>query len=169
MQIIAPEKYPAILDYLNNPPAEGEDPPYGDGMDQIFAAKLDDNGDVIAIGGDGGKILAIKIGDTETSIRLANFDDTKDVLAPKEAAKFAKYPEGQEQIIDSIKNAGDREISAWLDNIKDVLLTADDLDTARDAVFQFYPDLDSAKFQSEIENHLTLASLQGYFEAENEQ
>jgi hypothetical protein len=163
MELINKEKWPKILDYLNTAAVEGQDPPYGDGMDAILAAKIDDNGDIVAIGQDGKKILAIKIGDKQASIRLANYSD----LASSEAqARFSKNPDTQEQLISSFKAAGDEAIRDWMITIKDVILTADDLPTAKNAIFELYPELSGAEMQ--VENYLTLASLGGYFEAENE-
>jgi hypothetical protein len=163
-QAIPAEKYPLILDFLNTPAAEGQAPPYGDGMDSILAAKVDDNGDIIAIGQDGPKMLAIKIGDKETSIRLANYEEQ----AAKEPASFAQGVPTQEDLIAGLKSAGDEQIGDWLDTIRDVIFTADDLSTARDAIFSLYPDLESAKFAKSTADYLTLAGLSGFWEAENE-
>lgn len=163
MITIPAEKLSLILIYLNTPAADGQDPPYGDEMDEILAAKIDDKGDVIAIGRDGQKLLAIKIGNQETSIRLANYDE---LAKPESGAQFAQYPIGQEQIISSIKDVGDEAISTWLNQIKDMLLTADDLETAQEAIFELFPDLKSDDLADDVSNCLTLASLAGYFEAE---
>jgi hypothetical protein len=163
-QTIAPDKYPAILNYLNNPAAEGQAPPYGDGMEAILAAKFDDNGDIIAIGQDGPKVLAIKIGDKVTSIRLANYEEQ----AEAETANFAKGTPTQADLINSLKQAGDGQIGSWLDAIKNVILTADDLEVAREAIFELYPELESAEFSAETANYLTLAGMTGYWEATNE-
>jgi phage gp29-like protein len=166
---IPAEKLPLILEYLNNPAAPGQEPPYGDGMDKILAAKIDDNGDIIAIGQDGSKVLAIKIGDKETSIRMANYEEqaTKE-QASTAAANFAQHPIGQESLITGIKQAGDEQIGLWLDQVKDMFLTADDPATAQAAVFELYPQLETAEFSKQTANYLTLAGLVGYFEAENE-
>jgi hypothetical protein len=160
-ETITPDRYPAILNFLNNPAAPGESPPYGDGMEAIRAAKFDDNGDIIAIGQDGGKVLAIKITDTGVAIKLANYGEVKE---PE--AKFEKYPEGQETVIASLKNVGDAQFGKWLDQIKDVIFTADDLGAAQEAIFEMFPHLESAEFAQEVNQHLTLAGLQGYFEAD---
>jgi hypothetical protein len=164
-ETIAPDKYPAILNYLNTPAAPGQEPPYGDGMDSILAAKIDDNGDIIAIGQDGKKMLAIKIGDTQTSIRLANYDEQ----AANETADFAKGVPSQEDMIAGLKEVGDEQFGSWLSTIKDVILTADDLPTAREAIFGLYPELDTAKFAKNVESYLTLASMAGYFSAGEEE
>lgn len=164
-ETITPDRFPAILNFLNNPAAPGESPPYGDGMERINAAKFDDDGNIIAIGQDGGKILAIKITDTGVAIKLANYGEVKEPEEP--AAKFAQAS-GQEAIVDSLKNIGDAQFEKWLDQIKDVVFTADDLGTAQEAIFEMFPQLDSAEFAQEVSQHLTLAGLQGYFEAEYE-
>jgi hypothetical protein len=66
------------------------------------------------------------------------------------------------------KEVGDEQIGGWLDTIRDVILTADDLPTAREAIFGLYPELDTAKFAKNVENYLTLSSMAGYWEAGNE-
>jgi hypothetical protein len=169
---ISPDKYPAILNYLNNPAAEGQAPPYGDGIEAILAAKFDDNGDIIAIGQDGPKMLAIKIGDKDKTIaiRLANYEElgatTPTTPAANIAAMAASPVPSQADLIGGMKAAGDDQIAGWLNMVKDVILTADDLETARDAVFELYPELQSSQFARQSENYLTIAGMAGYFEAQ---
>jgi hypothetical protein len=163
-ETLSADKYPAILNFLNTPAAEGQAPPYGDGIDSILAAKIDDSGDIIAIGQDGPKMLAIKITDTQVSIRLANYEEQE----AKESANFAKGVPSEDDLIAGFKQAGDEQFGGWLDTIKDVILTADDLPTAREAIFGLYPELDTAKFAKDVESYLTLASLSGYFSAGEE-
>jgi phage gp29-like protein len=153
---LPPETFPQLVQLVNLT--------YTDGIDSIGAARVEDNGDIIVVGQDGPKILAIKIGaDNKIAIRLANADKMA-----TEQAQFSAPDISQEAIIDRLKTTGDREIGNWLNTVKDMLLTSDDISTARESLFSLWPDLETDTLESEFNQALTLSSMAGYFEAGEE-
>jgi phage gp29-like protein len=151
---LKPEDFPSVMEMVNLT--------YTDGLDSIGAAKVEDDGTIIAVGVDGNKILAIKVGtDNKIAVRLAN-----QPAASGQTGQFAAMPViSQESIIDRLKETGDQELGSWLNTVKDMLLTSDSLTEARESLFSVWPDLEADKLEATFSNALTLASMAGYFEA----
>lgn len=56
---------------------------YTDPIDQVIEARVEENGDILAIARDDIKILAFKFTDTEAMVRIVNPDDIADDDSPQ--------------------------------------------------------------------------------------
>jgi hypothetical protein len=147
MKLIPPERYPNLIQLINRT--------YTDEVEQILSAGADENGTIICLAQDGNKQLAIEIGDNDVQIRL--FDPTAQFNAPK--------PNTSDQIATNLQKLGDPIIGGWLRQIEQMLTTSDDLETAREALFRLYPDLDSTELTEQMTDATALASMAGFWEA----
>lgn len=59
---ISAEQYPTLIELINET--------YLDRVEQIVAARVEDNGDIICVAMDGRKKLAVKVDDENINIRL---------------------------------------------------------------------------------------------------
>jgi hypothetical protein len=150
MKLIPPERYPNLIQLINRT--------YTDEVEQILSAGSDENGTIICLAQDGNKQLAIEIGDDDVQIRL--FNPTAQFAAPKQ--------DTPDRIATNLQKLGDPIVSGWLRQIEQVLATSDDLETAREALFQLYPDLDSAELTEQTTDATALASMAGFWEAGTE-
>jgi hypothetical protein len=151
---ISPNLYPELMRIINMT--------YTDRVEQVEGAKIDDQDAIVAICRDGAKRLAIKIADSGISIKMMN--------PPRgaTAAMAAPMTLDTDTIASKLKETGDEQIGSWLDTIKDMLLTSDDLEQAQSSLFSLWPDLATDDLEMSFSQALTLASLDGYFSDEAE-
>jgi hypothetical protein len=150
MKLIPPESYPGLIQLVNRT--------YTDEVDQILSAGADENGTIICLAQDGNKQLAIEIGDNDVQIRLFN-----------PTAQFNQSKQNTpDRIATNLQKLGDPIVGGWLRQIEQMLTTSGDLETAREALFQLYPDLDSTELAEQMTDATALASMAGFWEAGTE-
>jgi hypothetical protein len=150
MPILIPQAdYPELIDIINET--------YTDGLDRILAAEIDDRDNIICLAQDGDKQLAIEITDSDIKIKLYN-----------PTAKFRQEPDTPSQIATNLQKIGDPIFGGWLEQIKQMLETSDDLESMRESLFQLYPDLDGTELTEQMTDAMALASMAGFWEAGNE-
>jgi phage gp29-like protein len=157
MTAIPLSEYPTLMSIVNES--------YTDGLDRILNAQINDDDSIVCVGQDGIKQVACKITDTNVSIRLLNPDQIKG-NSPT-TAKFSQRLDTSNQIADNLQGIGDPIVGGWLHQIKQVLETSDDLPSAREALFQLYPDLDSSELTEQMTDAMALASMAGFWEAQD--
>jgi hypothetical protein len=147
-------EYPELIDIINET--------YTDELDQILAAEVADDDSIVCVGQDGIKQIAVKITDTDIQIRLINPDRVDD----SNAAQFtAPKQDTSDRIATNLQKLGDPIVGGWLRQIEQMLATSDDLETAREALFQIYPDLDSIDLAEQMTDAMAAASMAGFWEA----
>jgi phage gp29-like protein len=149
MKLIPPERYPNLIQLINRT--------YTDEVEQILSAGVDKNGTIICLAQDGNKQLAIEIGDNDVQIRLFN-----------PTTQFSQQQDTPDQIATNLQKLGDPIVGGWLHQIEQVLTTSDDLETAREALFQLYPDLESTELTQQMTAATAAASMAGFWEAEQD-
>jgi phage gp29-like protein len=149
MVTIPVEAYPDLIQLINIT--------YTDEVEQILSAGVEENGDIICLAQDGNKQLSVKIGD---NIQIKLFNPTVQFTAPKQ--------DTPDQIATNLQKLGDPIVGGWLRQIEQVLATSDDLETAREALFQLYPDLESAELAQQMTDATAAASMAGFWEAEQD-
>jgi hypothetical protein len=149
MKLIPPERYPNLIQLINRT--------YTDEVEQILSAGVDKNGTIICLAQDGNKQLAIEIGDNDVQIRLFN-----------PTTQFSQQQDTPDQIATNLQKLGDPIVGDWLRQIEQMLATSDDLETAREALFQLYPDLDSTDLAEQMTDATAAASMAGFWEAGTE-
>jgi phage gp29-like protein len=154
---IPQSEYPALISIFNES--------YTDGLDRILSAQINDDESIVCVGQDGIKQVACKITDTNTSIRLLNPDQIKGDSPT--TAKFSQQLDTSSQIADNLQRMGDPIVGGWLHQIKQLLETSDDLSSAREALFQLYPDLDGSELTQQMTDAMALASMAGFWEAQD--
>jgi len=132
---------------------------YTDRLDRILSAQIDDDGRIIAYAQDGNKRLIVEISDTQIRFKLLGVGDT---------AQFAQQPDIPEQIATKLQHVGNPIFGGWLTQIQQIIETSDDLETAREALFQLYPDLDSTELTDEMTDAMSVASMAGWWDAKSE-
>ncbi len=152
MNQLSTESYPALMDLINET--------YTDRVEQILSAGIDDNGTVICVAQDGTKKLSIQIADTGIKIGLYN---------PKPTAQFSQPKlDIPDRIATNLQRIGDPIFGGWLSQIQQMLETSDDLESAREALFQLYPDLNSTDLAEQTTDAMATASMAGFWEASTE-
>lgn len=149
-------EYPELIEII----AEA----YTDGLDRILAAEVADDDSILCVGQDGIKQIAVKIADGNFQIRLLN---PQQVEGDK-TAKFNQQPDIPDRIATNLQRIGDPIVSGWLKQIEQMLETSDDLESAKEALFQLYPDLDSTDLTEQMTDAMALASMAGFWEAGTE-
>ena len=146
---ISPALYPKLLLAID----EGWDEP----VDRIASAQINNDGSIIAIAYSGDIALAVKID-----------DDSIEVKPIGDVAEFSQQPDIPTQIATNLQQIGDPIVGGWLRQIEQMLATSDDLETAREALFQLYPDLDGTDLADQMTDAMALASMAGFWEAGTE-
>jgi hypothetical protein len=149
MKLIPPDRYPNLIQLINRT--------YTDEVEQILSAGADENGTIICLAQDGRKQLAIEIGDDDVQIRRFN-----------PTAQFSQQQDTPDRIATNLQKLGDPIVGGWLRQIEQMLATSDDLETAREALFQLYPDLDSTDLAEQMTDAAAAASMAGFWEAGTE-
>jgi phage gp29-like protein len=152
MNPIPETSYPALIDLINET--------YTDRVEQILGAGVDDNGNIFCAAQDGDKKLAIEITDTGIQIKLFNPNPTAQFTAPK--------PDIPTQIADNLQTKANPIAFGWLKQIEQIFNTTDDLASAREALFQLYPQLDSSELKEQMTDALALASMTGFESAQTD-
>jgi hypothetical protein len=149
-------------------------------IDRIESAQFDNDGNIIALAYSGDIPLAVKIGDE--TVEVEEFEDSSQFSEPEldgpinpiltqinPTAQFsAPKPDTPDQIATNLQKLGDPIVGGWLRQIEQILMTSDDLETARDALFQLYPDLESTELTQQMTDAAAAASLAGFWEAEQD-
>lgn len=149
MNPIPTASYPDLISLINET--------YTDDVEQILGAGVDKSNNIICLAQDGSKQLAIEITNDDIKIKLFN-----------PTAQFSAAPDIPTQIADNLQRIGDPLFGGWLNQIKQMLETSDDLETAREALFQLYPDLDSTELTDQMTDAMALASMAGFWAAGTE-
>jgi Protein of unknown function (DUF935) len=164
--------YPQILAAAN----EGYDEP----IDRIESAQFDNDGNIIALAYSGDIPLAVKI-DGE-AVEVEEFEDSSqfsehepcDPIDPiltqlNPTARFSQpQQDTPDRIATNIQKLGDPIVGGWLRQIEQMLATSDDLEAAREALSQLYPDLDSTDLAEQMTDAMAAASMAGFWEAGSE-
>jgi hypothetical protein len=157
MPILIPQTdYPELIDIINET--------YTDGLDRILAAEVADDDSIVCVGQDGVKQIAVKITDTDIQIRLIDPNQIEGGTARFTAPK----QDTPDRIATNLQKLGDPIVGGWLRQIEQMLATSDDLETAREALFQLYPDLDSTDLAEQMTDAMAAASMAGFWEAGSE-
>jgi phage gp29-like protein len=157
LTIAIPEtEYKALADIINRE--------YTDGLDRVLSAQENDDGSIVCVGQDGIKQLECEITDTRIKFRLLNpsqvDSNTAQFMAPRQ--------DTPDRIAANLQKLGDPIVGGWLRQIEQILTTSDDLETAREALFQLYPDLESAELTQQMTAATAAASMAGFWEAEQD-
>jgi hypothetical protein len=164
--------YPQILAAAE----EGYDEP----LDRIESAQFDNDGNIIALAYSGDIPLAVKIDDE--GVEVKEFEDSSQFSRPEPGdlidpiltqlnptAQFSQPPPNTpDRIATNLQKLGDPIVGGWLRQIEQMLTTSGDLETAREALFQLYPDLDSTELAEQMTDATALASMAGFWEAGTE-
>ena len=145
---ISDDKLTNLLAVIN----EGWDEP----IDKITAAQINDDGSIIAIAYSGDIPLGVKIDDEGIEVK------------PIGDVQFGQQPDIPDQIAPNLQQIGDPIFGGWLRQIEQMLATSGDLETAREALFELYPDLDSTDLTDQMTDAMALASIAGFWEAGTE-
>lgn len=164
MTTIKTSEYPDLIEIINET--------YRDEVERIISARFDDAGDIICVAQDGKKQLAVKISDSDIRIKLMN---PKDIAAdePEETSgggNTAQMSAPDQDIVDIyVDRLRQRQpIKPWLEQAKELLLQAPDLESFGKELVEKYPDIPSDDFNQLMQDALTAASMAGYFDAEEE-
>jgi hypothetical protein len=95
-------------------------------------------------------------------IRLLNPDRA---TGDSPTAQFSQKQDTPDRIATNLQKLGDPIVGGWLRQIEQMLATSDDLETAREALFQLYPDLDSTDLAEQMTDAMAAASMAGFWEA----
>jgi hypothetical protein len=147
MKQLPTDSYPALIELVNET--------YAEQIEEIIEAGVDASGNIICVAQDGERQISIEIADG--GIKTELYDPSAKFSAPK--------PDTSSQIATNLQKLGDPIVSGWLRQIEQVLATSDDLETAREALFQLYPDLDSTELTEQMTDATALASMAGFWEA----
>ncbi len=150
MKQLPTNSYPALIELVNET--------YAEQIEEIIEAGVNASGNIICVAQDGERQISIEIADGGIKVEL--YDPSAKFSAPK--------PDTSIQIATNLQKLGDPIVSGWLRQIEQMLATSDDLESAREALFQLYPDLNSTDLADQMTDAMALASLAGFWEAGTE-
>jgi phage gp29-like protein len=147
-------------------------------IDQITDAGIFEDGIILCMAQAGKSQFGIRIEDGQIEAialdNTAQFSEPEDPSDPmftqlNPTAQFSQPKQDTpDQIATNLQKLGDPIVGGWLRQIEQILMTSDDLETARDALFQLYPDLESTELTQQMTDAAAAASLAGFWEAEQD-
>jgi phage gp29-like protein len=137
-------------------------------IDRITSAGILEDGSIICAAAIGNEQIGIKIQNGQVETRPMSGDPTQlKPIGDATTAQFSQQPDTPDRIATNLQRIGDPIVAGWLHQVKQVLETSDDLPSAKEALFQLYPDLDAAELTEQMTDAMALASMAGFWEAQD--